>query len=1223
MKFLYYIIFIWLSIITQSYTKGTNYTLTAESPTVNEDVGTYNINVRIEPKLSPGDTITVYYQTQNGTATAGSDFLALNSSKPINNSYNEPQYTNFTIPLTIFDDAVGGEGNEYFYFKVTNATSNDAEDTITISEDGGLVTIIDNDTAALPRLSIADVSVDETAGTANFTVTLSEAATEDVSFSYTTVDGTATGGSDYVITSAAATISAGSTSTTLPIPIIDDLLAGEGSETFFVYLSNAINAVFLDFEGVGTIIDDDTALSLAINDASIAEGDVDKTVNVKINFSAPLPSDISLTYHTFQGTAAADVDYTEVPSSTVAIAAGSTEHNLTLTILGDTIIENAENFFITIDSVTGATPPIIADGNSTVTIFDNDGAGGCSSYVGLMTINEYQNNPHYFDSRGGGSGNIKIIGNYVEIKYIDFLVKRFVTDDWSVTVYTTAGTQGIVWRDKDPECLDPRYEVFQFGNNVMGAQGYVVLRDQNGNEVDVLNIDDSDHYAQQCQNFIYDTDYDASAQNKDLFREPDGTGDWYDHGTGANSGGSRCINKDGINLGLIFTEFDAIDTDEPIPAIVENYASVPIKTKITDKPFDLRILSIDTNTGSLKNSSVTVKAYLADAMGHKLIMQNGSAVPGIDVNFAGMSSVEISGFIYDKAIRQARVMFEYCENNASGGITDWDQCYLDETKILDRRHSYSRNIFAIRPDHFDIGLSHSDGPNLLRAGETYSTSLTARDYGGNPTVAYTITDVGSFSFNDMLDINHTAYFKDGSVDESGVLHGNFTNVSSAPFYSIDGLTSVSSTTKPANAEEVLDVSYNDVGKVTLHVYDKVWASIDNDDTPLNCDGTFICGDLNVSFIPHHFSFAELNITNHGGPDNNFTYVADEFTLMSAKIQTRIEALAKDGNITQNFRIGELYYENNISVIPTVVVPSIGNPNGYLYPNANESNITNQRIGFGRAGKDSNGTRNILWDESTYPLQFNFEREINQPANPFDVNGSYLSIAASSHYEDPDDGDIADINGSRVGDGNATQAAQCLSDEACVRQNADNNATFFYARTRPSKLFYPDVTEASIVTPIFVDVYCDLGHDACGNFGIDTINAQITEYEWWLSIHHRMDRQDGNVTLQKGNVTEGSSADWNVSPKVVAINDSNGEDDTIVVLRGASAVLPLTVEIDLDTTNPIDTSGWLIYNPNNSMFAPDPFYSVRFIGQSGWAGHGDTGHVVETNSSTKKNKRLEW
>jgi len=50
---------------------------------------------------------------------------------------------------------------------------------------------------------------------------------------------------------------------------------------------------------------------------------------------------------------------------------------------------------------------------------------------------------------------------------------------------------------------------------------------------------------------------------------------------------------------------------------------------------------------------------------------------------------------------------------------------------------------------------------------------------------------------------------------------------------------------------------------------------------------------------------------------------------------------------------------------------------------------------------------------------------------------------------------------------------------------------------------------------------------------------------------------------------------------------------------------------------------LIYNPASAILAPDPFYKVRFIGTSGWAGLGKTGHVVDSNTSIKKNRRLEW
>jgi len=63
--------------------------------------------------------------------------------------------------------------------------------------------------------------------------------------------------------------------------------------------------------------------------------------------------------------------------------------------------------------------------------------------------------------------------------------------------------------------------------------------------------------------------------------------------------------------------------------------------------------------------------------------------------------------------------------------------------------------------------------------------------------------------------------------------------------------------------------------------------------------------------------------------------------------------------------------------------------------------------------------------------------------------------------------------------------------------------------------------------------------------------------------------------------------------------------------------PLTVDINLTGTDP-----WLIYNPDANA-EPAPFYRVRFVGQSGWTGHGRTGNVVESNASKRKLRRLEW
>ncbi|MEN8251299.1 MAG: hypothetical protein ABFS32_20375, partial [Bacteroidota bacterium] len=312
-------------------------------------------------------------------------------------------------------------------------------------------------------------------------------------------------------------------------------------------------------------------------------------------------------------------------------------------------------------------------------------------------------------------------------------------------------------------------------------------------------------------------------------------------------------------------------------------------------------------------------------------------------------------------------------------------CYMCTFNI---RPDCSTDNFAIRPDKFDLGLSHPDAPNLLRAGKDYGVSLTAKDAADNiPNITNGYTNNGytntytviDHNFNDDLDSDEIKYFKDGTEDTAGLLHGISDLNRSATVYAVEGLSSFS-TSEPSPADEIVQVSYNDVGLIDLIIYDHEWAEVDNDDTPEDCNSTthtWICGDKNVTFIPHHFRFSVLNITNQAGPDSNFTYVADNRGMpstllptrspMAARVQTRIEALTEDDAITENFRADDsaypyndstLYYENNVSVVFVVKVPETGT-NKYLYPNANESNTTTTAdpglynyIGFGRTGLDA-------------------------------------------------------------------------------------------------------------------------------------------------------------------------------------------------------------------------------------------------------------------------------
>jgi hypothetical protein len=87
-------------------------------------------------------------------------------------------------------------------------------------------------------------------------VSLSEASAQAVTVDFATADGTATAGADYHATTGTLTFPPGTTSRTVSVPIIDDVVDEEG-ETFFVNLSNPTNATISDARGTGTITDND------------------------------------------------------------------------------------------------------------------------------------------------------------------------------------------------------------------------------------------------------------------------------------------------------------------------------------------------------------------------------------------------------------------------------------------------------------------------------------------------------------------------------------------------------------------------------------------------------------------------------------------------------------------------------------------------------------------------------------------------------------------------------------------------------------------------------------------------------------------------------------------------------------------------------------------------------------------------------------------------------
>ena len=228
--------------------------------------GTTNLAFTVKLSAAASGPVTVAYATSNGTARAGQDYVAQ------------------TGALTF----AAGETSKVVNVRVTGDTAVEGNETVRLTlsapagaviKDGAAVgTIVNDDSTALPSLSISDASSAEgsaaASGNTTFTVSLSSAAASPVTVNFTTANGTAVAGSDYVAQSGTLTFAAGETQKTIQIATIGDAVF-EANESFSLVLSSASGATVADATGIGTIVNDDAAPalpSLGISDASVVEG---------------------------------------------------------------------------------------------------------------------------------------------------------------------------------------------------------------------------------------------------------------------------------------------------------------------------------------------------------------------------------------------------------------------------------------------------------------------------------------------------------------------------------------------------------------------------------------------------------------------------------------------------------------------------------------------------------------------------------------------------------------------------------------------------------------------------------------------------------------------------------------------------------------------------------------------------------------------------------------
>ncbi|HUQ11997.1 MAG TPA: Calx-beta domain-containing protein [Steroidobacteraceae bacterium] len=212
------------------------------------NAGTSTMAFTVSLTAAATSAISVNYATANGTASAGSDYAATNGTLTF-----AAGETSKTVNVAINGDTAV-EADETF------AVTLSAVSGATLADASAQATIVNDDVAPPPTMSIADVTVTEGNApvTATFTVTLSAAAAGAVTVNYATADGTALAGSDYTAASGTLSFAPGETSKSIDVIIGGDTTV-ESAESFAVNLSAPSGATLADANAQGNIVNDDVA----------------------------------------------------------------------------------------------------------------------------------------------------------------------------------------------------------------------------------------------------------------------------------------------------------------------------------------------------------------------------------------------------------------------------------------------------------------------------------------------------------------------------------------------------------------------------------------------------------------------------------------------------------------------------------------------------------------------------------------------------------------------------------------------------------------------------------------------------------------------------------------------------------------------------------------------------------------------------------------------------
>jgi len=383
-----------------------------------------------------------------------------------------------------------------------------------------------------------------------------------------------------------------------------------------------------------------------------------------------------------------------------------------------------------------------------------------------------------------------------------------------------------------------------------------------------------------------------------------------------------------------------------------------------------------------------------------------------------------------------------------------------------------------------------------------------------------------------------------------------------------------------NGANIAYIQTNNIGDYNISTEDKDWTLVDkakpygNDcDTTDNnrnthgankkvgCDAI---GSSVFSFTPKQFKNT-LILQNFN--TTTFTYIAGDDINMSANLNISATAILEDDTVATSYTSG-CYAKDINSTITLTSNPAAGQwlTNGSTAINRivflddnTTTSLENNATGTATLSSSEGNFTNGI---TNIVAHFNFTRNIDSPDEPFNITRNDFNLS------------VIDAN-NVTGNG--------------YSPTANSITKFYYGRSHaPDQRF--DVNPA--IASINYEVYCDACNKA--TIGINNYQESSDSINWYIINNDHNTNQQGIFNRAALTTSDGT-----------LINASNLKSTTLQAPK-----VPHKDKIMLNSDK------WLTYNPTDFLVE---FYQAG----ANWAGEGKLGNTVDTNVSTRQNRRLDW